>query len=189
MSSTEATVHFLDIYCLPYNHGTTRGIRLPRPGHARDRRSVRRYAEDVDQRSSSWNTSRVCPRTTHRTSSRRATPIRVHHVHTDIDVHNADQVARVSTQWTFLRRERDDKLKASDWIVAVRTHRSRMNKKPRGARTGRCFAISRRPSRTSKTRSRGRLRLLNFHSSNRYVNRLPTVKFDGRHQDVRTHQI
>ena len=141
--------------------------------------------EDVDQRSSElehvvvpppYDASYVIPSRDPNTGFITFTP--------DIDAYNADQAARVSTQWTFLRRERDDKLKASDWIVAVRTHRSRMNKAAWRAYR-QALRDSRRPSRTSKTRSHGRHRLLNFSSSNRHVNRLPTVKFDGRHQDVR----
>lgn len=76
--------------------------------------------EDVDQRSSElehvvvpppYDASYVIPSRDPDTGFITFTP--------DLDAYNADQAARVSTQWTFLRRERDDKLKASDWIVAV----------------------------------------------------------------------
>ena len=76
--------------------------------------------EDVDQRSSRlehvvvpapYDASYVIPSRDADTGFITFTP--------NLDAYNADQAARVSTQWTFLRRERDDKLKASDWIVAV----------------------------------------------------------------------
>ena len=76
--------------------------------------------EDVDQRSAKLEHVVVPPPYDHRfvvphrdanTGFITFTP--------DLVTYEAEQASRASTQWTFLRRERDNKLKASDWIVAV----------------------------------------------------------------------
>jgi len=76
--------------------------------------------EDVDQRSAKLEHVVVPPPYDHRfvvphrdanTGFITFTP--------DLVAYEAEQAARRDAQWTFLRRERDNKLKASDWIVAV----------------------------------------------------------------------
>ena len=76
--------------------------------------------EDVDQRSAKLEHVVVPPPYDHRfvvphrdanTGFITFTP--------DLVTYEAEQASRRDAKWTFLRRERDNKLKASDWIVAV----------------------------------------------------------------------